>query len=336
LGTRMKSMGRFASGTHLQILSLPHGFVTSKNSKNWIRQIRMRKLDGYDEQYLQHIIDLPSPIKTSKLLARVILLGGYNSFNCYQRRLKFVRNLTIGDREFLMLQLHRITYGDRLQFVIGCPKCKESLSLDLLISDVLKPQHDKKILSNNEYDLKIHDTIVKIRPLTGKDQELIALENRAAHKNCDRNASNGINELEQLLISKCIIGSVPKIRTIDCKNTTNAYNHEQTLSVAGSLGLDYSEYFIQTLGSKLSEIDPYADLVFDICCPLCQFSFQVPFSAEHFVLEQIELSSKYMEREIHCIAFNYHWDERTILSLPLTKRKRYVELINETLINEAI
>ena len=35
------------------------------------------------------------------------------------------------------------------------------------------------------------------------------------------------------------------------------------------------------------------------------------------------------EYEVHIIAYVYHWEENTILSLPIKKRKRYVELINK-------
>ena len=55
---------------------------------------------------------------------------------------------------------------------------------------------------------------------------------------------------------------------------------------------------------------------------------------EDFIFHEISAREQEFEQEVHWMAFNYHWSENTILSLPIKKRKRYVELINRTLSGE--
>jgi hypothetical protein len=92
-----------------------------------------------------------------------------------------------------------------------------------------------------------------------------------------------------------------------------------------------SEKVMAAVSQKLQEVDPLADIVLDIACPSCGASFQTPFDVEAFFLEEISLRSRQLEQEVHWLAFHYHWSEESILSLTASKRRRYIELINETL-----
>jgi len=49
----------------------------------------------------------------------------------------------------------------------------------------------------------------------------------------------------------------------------------------------------------------------------------------------IEMRRKYLDEEIHTIAFYYHWTEDAILKLSLRQRRRYVELIEAELTGES-
>src|SRR5262249_61528974 len=92
--------------------------------------------------------------------------------------------------------------------------------------------------------------------------------------------------------------------------------------------------FIAIMSSKLEELDPNADIVLELGCPSCRYSFKSSFDIENFFFHEIHASYKQIEREVHWVALNYHWSEDSILSLPLRKLKRYVELINESLAGE--
>ena len=71
-------------------------------------------------------------------------------------------------------------------------------------------------------------------------------------------------------------------------------------------------------------------------CPDCNELFEIPFFAEDFIFEEISARKRQLEYEIHCLAFYYHWSESDILSLPLKRRRKYVELINRSDYQEKI
>ena len=96
------------------------------------------------------------------------------------------------------------------------------------------------------------------------------------------------------------------------------------------------DQLLTAISTKLSEIDPKADILLDLTCPNCNYKFQAPFIPEDFLLRELEARKSQFEGEVHWIAFNYHWSEDEILSLPLSKRKKYVDLINRTLSGEAM
>jgi hypothetical protein len=50
-----------------------------------------------------------------------------------------------------------------------------------------------------------------------------------------------------------------------------------------------------------------------------------------FFLAEMKSTLLQLERDIHLLAWNYHWTEREVLSLPRKKRRRYVEMVNEEL-----
>jgi hypothetical protein len=92
----------------------------------------------------------------------------------------------------------------------------------------------------------------------------------------------------------------------------------------------------EKLSYRLAELDVQADLILMISCPNCNHKFQTPFFPEDFLLREIDVRQQQFEKEVHWLAFNYHWSEDEILSLPMSKRKRYVDLINRTLSGEGV
>lgn len=95
------------------------------------------------------------------------------------------------------------------------------------------------------------------------------------------------------------------------------------------------EAVVTAVDQKLKEIDPLADIVLELKCPECGHGFAAPFDPEAFFLEEIAMRSRQLDWEVHWLAFNYHWSEESILLLTAGKRRRYIELINDSLSREA-
>jgi hypothetical protein len=81
-----------------------------------------------------------------------------------------VRRLTAGDREFLLLHLRRLTFGDKLEPVIRCPRggCGEKMDVPLTVSQLLVPDAAADVPEFVEHDG------VRFRLPCGADLEAVA------------------------------------------------------------------------------------------------------------------------------------------------------------------
>ncbi len=228
-----------------------------------------------------------------------LLLERVVSFSSSPKKLDLhetVRNLPVGDRVALILHLQKITFGDVLHCMLQCPSCKEQLSIDISVDSLLQPANPN---SQTAYPFELEGFALKVRPVSGLDLEAIAL---------DKNVPNP----EEKLLRSCILFSEPPL--------------PETLS----------SRFLEQIGTKLAEIDLQSDLTLNVNCPACSKGFQAPLDIEDFFFQEVAGRYHQLEREVHWIAFHYHWSEKAILSLPMSKRKRYVELINTTLAGESV
>src|SRR4051812_22660841 len=118
-------------------VTLPGGCSTDQG---WIRLAVLRPLSGQDEAFLSEASAGLSPAaRTTALLARCLTrLGPLAPVSAAA-----VRGLTTGDREALLLQLRRLTFGERMSCLVACPRpdCGEQLDLELSVADLLVPPY---------------------------------------------------------------------------------------------------------------------------------------------------------------------------------------------------
>src|SRR5947207_3718804 len=104
----------------------------------WCREVRLRELTGEEQAYLiDEAGKLPPVCWTTEVLNRC----AYRTDNDEPLTADCLRSLTVGDREALLLQLRRLTFGDRLQCVLECPAsdCGAKLDLELRVTELLIP-----------------------------------------------------------------------------------------------------------------------------------------------------------------------------------------------------
>jgi hypothetical protein len=94
---------------------------------------------------------------------------------------QMINSLTIGDRDFMLLMLRKMSVGDILKAEMSCPRCQEQISFDLPIDDirinVLEKDKDYVIEGTNAFTTLKNDelgTEVMLRFPTGFDQSTIS------------------------------------------------------------------------------------------------------------------------------------------------------------------
>jgi hypothetical protein len=265
----------------------------------FFRELQLREITGEDQVYLvEEAGALPPAHWTTELLRRCAFKSGDGE----PLTGDVVRSLTVGDREALILQLRRLTWGDRMQCVLSCPSpdCGEKLDLQLSVTDLLVPARDGQ---PERYEASVtgDDTswLVRFRLPTGSDQEAVAGLARG-----DLSAA-----VETLLL-----------RSID-----SAVSREG--ADAGGL----PEAVRQQLPGLMSELDPQAEIKLTVTCQVCGGTFEVLFDAAGYFFQELKAGMRLLFHEVHLLAYHYHWSLREILGMSVRSRRRFLQLLEEEL-----
>jgi hypothetical protein len=87
----------------------------------------------------------------------------------------------------------------------------------------------------------------------------------------------------------------------------------------------------EAVAEEMERLAPRVELELDLTCPECGHAFVAPFDTTAFFFEEMKVGHGSLLREVHTLAFHYHWSERDILDLRRDRRRAYLELLSEAL-----
>jgi len=275
-------------------VALPGGF---EHGGGWRRRVALHPLSGADEAYLaEELAAAPPAARTTALLGRCLAVEPGDP----PAGAGLARSLTVGDREALLLHLRRLTLGGRLSAVLDCPACGEKLDLDLDVESLLVPPYEHERPEHEiEIDAGGERYRVRFRLPCGADQEWAA---PLAASDPER-AARGVLE-------RCV------------------------LSVRDGDGEPFDQLpaaVSEALPGELARRDPQAEIVLRAGCPACGEAIETAFDAGAYFGLELDERSERLWREVHLLAWHYHWSEREILGLTATQRRRYLRLVGEAL-----
>jgi hypothetical protein len=274
--------------------TLPHGV---RVGGEWTRDVRLRALSGAEEEFLAgHGAELLPAERTTELLARCVVRIGP-----LEAAPETVLGLTVGDREALLLQIRRLTFGDRLDAVVACPsaECGERMDLELSVRDLLvEPYSNETDWQEASVEAgKLRHTI-RYRVPTGADQ--VAAARMAAD----------LPAAARLVLDRCVRAVVE--------------GEPEPLA-------EVPEELAEALTGLLASGDPQAELVLSLTCPVCGAGFRVLFDAGDYLFRELGAREDGLYDEVHQLALHYHWSEAEIMAMPTGKRRRYLELLTAAL-----
>ncbi|HVX67234.1 MAG TPA: hypothetical protein VHA11_11560 [Bryobacteraceae bacterium] len=270
-------------------VTIPGGF---EHAGSWRRQLYLRPWRGRDEMALFELSGSVSPAaRATELLARCVSVDDRQPAGR-----EFVRRLTVGDREALLLQLHNLTMGDRLSCLLVCPSCGQAMDLDLRATGLLSPPTGYE---GPEYQASVS--------AQGRSYRLVfRLPNGGDQETAAAMMARGEEEAMRALVRRCV-ASITR--------DDGAPQPEIPSELTGELS------------QKMAALDPQAELLLDCICAHCGETVRSLFDAAHYVLREVDRSAETLLRDIHAIARVFHWREAEILAMSTRRRKNYVALI---------
>jgi hypothetical protein len=281
---------------------LPGGLVDEAGTVHG--EVELRGLSGREEEILATAADESASLVTAILSRCVQRIGEVPEVDS-----AVVRRLLVADRQYLLLRLREATFGDQVRGSVPCPwpDCGRRVTVSFSTRDVPVTASSDK---GPAYTLTLSteampgagddERSVEFRLPTGADQELLA----------PLLAENEATALTALL-ERCLL----------------------RIGADGGAGEDavaaLSAVARQEIERAMQEAAPRVDLTMDAHCTECGREFSAPFDPQSFFFGQLRVSSQMLYREVHQLAFHYHWSEREIMDMPRDQRSRYLTVLAE-------
>jgi hypothetical protein len=280
---------------------LPGGYWDSTGVLH--REFELGVLTGREEELLAQTRRSESASLVTMVLSRCVRRLGKIS----PLPEEVTRQLLVADRQYLLLKLRQSTFGDTVRASVFCPwpDCGKRVSLEFGIGDVPveettepAPLYRMTLSAGASPESNPEEREITFRLPNGTDQETVSP--LLAH-----------NEAEAL--SRLLDRSIQQIGP----HSPPGEERIAALSPAARAEIE----------AEMERVAPKVELTMDTTCSECGRDFAVPFELERFFFGELRTDSELLYRQIHYLAFHYHWGEGEIMAMPRDKRQTYIGLL---------
>ncbi len=282
-------------GYESQVL-LPRGWWTGGR---WEQRVRIRAGDDCEEESLLEQIEAMLPFeRDTALLANYVLGPEGNPLTTSQ-----ARELSIGDRETLLLWLRRSMLGRTIQCVLQCPACIEKMDLKLNVDDLLVTRdREPQLHYEDVVEVEGKRLLVSFHIPTGAD-------------------------LEEAVRIACSVPERAAALTQRCIEEVISNTDDPATPPVPTRPEDWPQSLYSEISARIEKLDPQAELKLDLACPACGHHFEDFIDAGGFLLQELIARQRLRYQEVHQLAKAYHWSEADILRMSPRKRQLYLELL---------
>jgi hypothetical protein len=233
---------------------------------------------------------------------------------------EIARSLLVGDRQYLLLKLREVTFGDIVQSTVNCPwsDCGQKIDIDFSLTNIpVKTSTFKGPIYTAELSPEAafideqgdQHRKIKFRLPNGGDQEAL---------------SSLIVTNEALALTKLLERCIKKIGSFE--------NPEKDLISR------LSSKARMEIEKQMDKVAPKVELTLGADCPECERQLTLPFALQDFFFGELSISQELLYREVHYLASHYHWSEREIMQMTRNKRRKYIEVLADEIerLNNAV
>ena len=272
------------------VVSLPGGRL--RHDGTCVRDAQLRPLTGRDEDWLLSL-DTPWPqaVLVTELLARCVERIGPEPASR-----EMVCSLLVGDRDFLLLRLHEISFGPRVELVRACPHAECGAKMDVDFNLATVPVEETLVRSRYEFEFgEAPRHKASFRLPEGADQEAVCQWSGLA-----------ADDMTTRLLARCLV-------ELDGKSPVGPVD-VQALSPEARTALEH----------EIERCSPKVHFEMEATCPQCGRAFSSRVDPASFLFQALLGARADFVREVHLLAFHYHWSLREILELSRPRRRRYL------------
>jgi hypothetical protein len=208
------------------------------------------------------------------------------------------------DRDYLLIQLSSITFGGARFQTVECPGKECGRRLDI--------RFDLRSIEAGQPSVSDHVAV----PLDDGRVVLFRLPSSG-----DQVAAYGLDGMHAVdeLLRRCILrsGKPSDAGSADVAGLQDVLAQEPAARVR--------------LGAALAAAGPELDTSLELKCIHCEQPFKFVYDPVLTLIEELQASRSALLKEVHYLAFYYHWSHTEILSLTRPMRREYLELLDQEL-----
>lgn len=294
--------------------TLPAGYVDIHGFFH--RDVELTSLSGRDEEFLASIEGKETASKVTALLSRCIHRIGTISPVSEE----VARSLLVADRQYLLIKLREATFGSTVQATISCPwpDCGKKVDMDFSLQHIPVKESPQKAAFYTY-------TLSREAAFIGDNQE-------PYHEVTFRLPNGGDQEAVSCFVYKNEAKALTMllVRCIQSIGPVNNPGYETVVRL--------SPFARMEIENMMEQCAPFVDLTIAAQCPECGREFVVPFDIHDFFFGQMRISLDLLYREVHYLAYHYHWSEKEIMEMPRHRRRNYISVLADEIerLNNAV
>jgi hypothetical protein len=207
--------------------------------------------------------------------------------------------LSIGQRNGLLLNLRERAFGSQVMAVATCPGCGLQLDLDFAVSDIQAapqpPLAEESAGGDGVFALRVDGCVVEFRLPTSLDLQAVA-------------GLADIPSIRRQLLARCLM-------RVD--------QDGEALAIA-----QWPDEVIDAVNEEMERLDPLASLQLDLACPECEHRWLAAFDPGDYLWRELGDWAVRILRDVHSLASAYGWREADILAMHPWRRQVYLELLS--------
>ena len=283
--------------------TLPGGYTDREGTLH--REAELAPLSGREEELLAEQARQPGAAVVTAVLARCLARLG----TIVPVTEDVARRLLVADRQYLMLKLRAVTFGDRDEATLSCPwpGCGEKIDVDFSLDAVPVTGSTDK---GPTYRLELPAAAAYRDPAGNEHREVVfRLPNGDDQEQVAPLAASNEARALSLLLDRCVL-AIGRLRDPGPEALAR-------LSPAAR----------ESIERRMEEVAPRVTLTMDVHCQECGRAFEMPFDLQDFFFGELRTSRDLLYREVHYLAYHYHWSEHEILGFARDKRRSYIEIL---------
>lgn len=198
--------------------------------------------------------------------------------------------LTVGQRDAMLLRLREHAFGHEATAWAECPGCGERVEWSFPLGAIILPT---SVEGGEVHELEWNDLNISFRLPDSRDLAAISGRSDTATAHAE-------------LVGRCVLAVERDGEPLDSSELS-----------AGAL---------EALARAMAEADPQAEVLFDLQCPACSLSWQLPFDIASYLWIELAAAARRLLGEVHILARAYGWHEADILALGPARRRFYLEM----------